>query len=49
MMMEQYFITAILSLLNLLLLVIVWRDIRYISAQIFNYEDNGTDNEDRQD
>lgn len=49
MIMEQYFITAILSLLNLMLLVIVWIDIKNLSAQIFDYDDDGTDNEDSED
>lgn len=34
--MTQYILTAALSLLNIGLSVILWRDIRYLSDQIFN-------------
>jgi len=45
--MEQYIISSILSLLNLVLIVIVWHDVRYLINGIFS--EDGTDNEDRQD
>jgi len=34
--MTQYIITAVFSLLNIVLSVILWRDIRYLSEQIFH-------------
>ena len=46
-MIGQYIFTAIMSLLNLVLLIVIWNDVRYLGRQIFKLEGNGTDDEDR--
>ena len=39
-MIEQYFITAFLSVLNMILLLVMWSDIKFIARQITNLEDD---------